>query len=75
MAALKAALIANGMDISGMQFSEHRDLVTYPGGSYINDLISLQTGTKSHEYMANLVALNPQVTVNEIQQLLAGNRG
>jgi len=72
---LKAALVQNGMDISGMQFNEHKDIVTYPGGAYVNDLISFQDGIRTHEYMANLVAINPQVTVNEIQQLLAGNRG
>lgn len=72
---LKAALVGAGVDISGMQFAEHQDLVTYPGGSYTNDLISLQAGSHSHEYTANLVAADPQVTVNEIEQLLAGNRG
>ena len=73
---LKAALVQSGIDISGMTFIERRDLVTYPTGSYINDIISLQTsGGQSHEYMTNLVAIAPQVTVNEIQQLLLGNRG
>lgn len=73
---LKAALLNAGMDITGMEFTEHRDLVTYPGGSYINDLISLKTsGGRTHDYMTDLVAIAPQVTVVEIQQLLAGNRG
>ena len=73
---LKAALVQAGVDISSMQFTEHRDLVTYPGGSYINDIISLQAPNgRTHEYMTDLVALSPQVTVNEIQQLMAGNRG
>jgi hypothetical protein len=72
---LKAALISAGVDISGMQFNEHQDLVTYPGGSYTNDLIDLQAGGHSHTYTTNLVALDPHVTVVEIQQLLAGNRG
>ena len=73
---LKAALVQSGVDISGMQFTEHRDLVTYPGGSYINDIISLQAPNgRTHDYMTDLVALSPQVTVNEIQQLMAGNRG
>ena len=73
---LKAALVQAGLDISGMQFTEHSDLVTYPGGSYINDIISMKTSTgQSHDYMTNLVAIDPQVTVNEVVQLLAGNRG
>jgi hypothetical protein len=72
---LKEALVQAGVDISEMQFAEHQDLVTYPGGSYTNDLISLQVGSHSHEYTANLVAADPKVTVNEIEQLLAGNRG
>ena len=73
---LKAGLIAAGIDISGMQFTEHRDLETYPGGSYVNDMISLKTSTgQSHEYMTDLVAIAPQVTVTEIQQLLLGHRG
>ena len=73
---LKASLVQAGVDINGMQFTEHRDFVTYPTGSYINDMISLSTsGGRSHEYMTDLVAIAPQVTVNEIQQLLLGNRG
>lgn len=74
--ALKAALTQAGVDISGMQFDQHQDIVTYPGGSYVNDLITLQAPNgRSHDYMTNLVAIAPQVTVNEIQQLMAGNRG
>ena len=73
---LKAALVASGVDISQMQFNQHRDLVTYPTGSYINDIISFKASSgQTHEYMTDLVAAAPQVTVNEIQQLLAGNRG
>jgi hypothetical protein len=72
---LKASLIKAGVDTTGMQFTQHQDLVTYPGGSYVNDLIDLQVGGKSHTYMANLVALDPKVTVVEIEQLLAGARG
>ena len=72
---LKAALTQAGIDISGMQFNQHQDVVSYPGGSYINDLVSFQVGDKTHEYMANLVSIAPQVTVTEIQQLMAGNRG
>lgn len=73
--ALKAALVRAGVDTTNMQFQEHQDVVTYPGGSYVNDLISFQSGDKTHEYMTNLVSIAPQVTVTEIQQLLAGNRG
>ena len=73
---LKAALVQAGMDISGMQFTQHKDIVTYPGGSYVNDLISFQAANgQSHDYMTNLVSIAPQVTVTEIQHLMAGNRG
>ena len=73
---LKAALVQAGIDISGMQFSQHQDVVTYPGGSYINDLISFQASNgQTHEYMTSLVSIAPQVTVTEIQQLMAGKRG
>ena len=73
---LKAALIQAGVDIGGMTFSRHQDVVTYPGGSYVNDLISFSASSgQTHEYMTNLVGIAPQVTVAEIQQLMAGNRG
>ena len=73
---LRAALVQAGVDISGMQFNQHHDVVTYPGGSYVNDLISFQSASgRTHEYMANLTEIAPQVTVVEIQQLMAGNRG
>ena len=73
---LKAALVLAGVDISGMQFNQHQDIVTYPGGSYVNDLISFHASSgQTHEYMTNLVSIAPQVTVTEIQQLMAGNRG
>ena len=73
---LKTALIQAGVDISGMEFSQHHDVVTYPGGSFVNDLISFQSASgRTHEYMANLTKIAPQVTVVEIQQLMAGNRG
>ena len=43
--------------------------MTYPGGSFINDIVSMQSSTgRSHDYMASLVAIAPQVTVTEIQQ-------
>lgn len=72
---LKAALTQAGVDISGMQFSRHQDIVTYPGGSYVNDMISFSANSgQTHEYMTNLVGIAPQVTVAEIQQLMAGNR-
>ncbi len=74
--ALKAGLVQAGVDISGMQFTRHQDLVTYPGGSYVNDLISFSANSgQTHEYMTNLVGIAPKVTVAEIQQLMAGNRG
>jgi hypothetical protein len=55
-----------------LQFNEHRDLVTYPGGSYINDIITVQDGGKTANYMTNLVAESPQVTVTLIQEMMAG---
>ncbi len=73
---LKAALVQAGVDVSGMHFDQHQDVVTYPGGSYVNDLISFQSASgRTHEYMSNLTEIAPQVTVVEIQQLMAGNRG
>jgi hypothetical protein len=73
VAALEAALTASGVDVSQLQFNEHQDLCTYPGGSYINDLITVQDASgQTADYMTNLVALNPQVTVTEIQEMMAG---
>ena len=71
---LTAALTQAGVDTRGMQFQEHTDVVTYPGGSYTNHLITMTAGGKTQDYMADLMMINPHVTVVEIQQLLAGNR-
>lgn len=73
---LKNALALAGVDTTGMQFTQRQDVVSFPEGSYVNDLISFKAASgQTHEYMANLTALAPQVTVVEIQQLMAGNRG
>lgn len=72
VALLEAALAASGVDTSQLQFNEHRDLETYPGGSYINDIITVQDGGKTANYMTNLVAAAPQVTVTLIQEMMAG---
>lgn len=68
---LASALEAAGVSASPLNMVAHDDVVGYPGGNYTNHLITLQAGSHTENFMADLVAMNPSVAVTEIKHLLA----
>lgn len=68
---LSAALQAAGIDPKALGMSAHDQICTYPGGSYINHLITVTAPNgRTQDYMSNLMMLSPNVTVTEIKHLL-----
>ncbi|MGC8794300.1 MAG: hypothetical protein ACP5U2_13005, partial [Bryobacteraceae bacterium] len=72
---LKAALKQTGLDPEAFSFTEVRELVSYPGGAYVNHQILFQGGAAHEYYDVALMLRNPDVTVTEIRRLLASNVG
>ena len=68
---LTAALNKAGVDTKGMKLSERWDYVAYPGGGYTNHLITVESGGKSEQIMANLMMMDPRVAVVDIQHMMA----
>ena len=61
------ALRAVGIDPGSLHLSESTDIVSYPGGSYTNHLITANFGKDSQErYSVDLMLRNPRLTVLEI---------
>jgi hypothetical protein len=67
---LKDALTAAGINADGLGLATHEDIVTSPGGSYVNRYISVETHGHEEGLMTNLVALNPNVAVFDIKRML-----
>jgi len=69
---LKNALSAAGLDPNRFSLTESSEVVNYPGGSYVNHLITADFGGGLREsYGVELMLRNPQVTVVEIQRALS----
>lgn len=67
---LEDALAAAGITVDGLGLATHQDVVTSPGGSYINRYISVQTNGHEEGLMTDLVALNPNVAVIDVKRML-----
>lgn len=68
---LKDALTAAGLDPTRLSLTESREVVGYPGGSYVNHVITADFGGGLREcYGVELMLRNPQVTVVEIRRAL-----
>jgi hypothetical protein len=67
---LKDALTAAGIGYDGLDLGAHEDIVTYPGGSYINRYISVNTNGHVEGLMTDLVSINPKVAVLDIKRML-----
>jgi hypothetical protein len=67
---LKDALTAAGIGYDGLGLGAHEDIVTYPGGSYINRYISVNTNGHVEGLMTDLVGINPKVAVLDIKRML-----
>lgn len=65
---LQDALSAAGINTSGLGLAAHEDVVSYPGGSYINRYISVNG--RGEGLMTDLVAINPQVAVLDVKRML-----
>jgi hypothetical protein len=72
MDVLSAALLANGINPASLGLVQTSTPVWYPGGGWINNLISMNSPTGQHNFTVELMLLNPQVTVNEIKKIIAG---
>jgi hypothetical protein len=67
---LKDALAAAGINTDGLGLATHQDVVSYPGGSYINRYISVETNGHEEGLMTDLVGINPNVAVLDIKHML-----
>ena len=66
--ALQTALQNAGIDTSGMHMEVHNDTVSYMMGSYQDRQLVVQLpGGRIASYSADLVAMNPNVTVTEMK--------
>lgn len=70
MQALKDALGAAGINTDGLDLRPHTEVVTYPGGAYINRYISVQAHGHEEGLMTDLVAMNPKIAVLDIQRMM-----
>lgn len=68
MTKLRATLQALGMNTVGLQISYDEQVVGYPGGSYVNRLITVSNGGKTESFSADLTERNPMVTAYEMQK-------
>ncbi len=68
MTALRSALTAMGLQTSGLQIEYTEEAVGYPGGSYMNRLISVRSpGGTWENYDAEMTLRNPQITAGEMK--------
>lgn len=56
------------MNPSLLNVSYSEETVGYPGGSYVNKQIKVQSGDKTENFCADLTAKNPYVTAYEMQR-------
>ena len=67
---LKDALTAAGVNVQGLGLDIHNDVERYPGGTYLNRYISVDTPNGSAGLMTDLVALDPKIAVGDIKRML-----
>lgn len=67
---LASAMASLGMNAAGLDMKYSEELVWYPGGSYVNRLITVTSGSRTERFSADLTARNPLVTAYEIQKYL-----
>ncbi len=68
MTALRSTLAAMGLQSSGLQMEYTEEAVSYPGGSYMNRLISVRSPSGAWEnYDAEMTLRNPQITAGEMK--------
>ena len=66
--ALRSTLAAMGLQTSGLQIEYTQEAVGFPGGSYMNRLISVRSpGGTWENYDAEMTLRNPQITASEMR--------
>ncbi len=73
IALVSADLVKRGIDPASFQFSYSEQTVTYPGGSYVNKLISAKMNGQTENYDAGLVLKSPQVAAVEMLRLFSSS--
>ncbi len=67
---LKDALAAAGVNVEELGLNIHNDVERYPGGTYLNRYIAVDTPYGSAGLMTDLVALDPKIAVLDIKRML-----
>lgn len=74
MAALRSALTAMGMPFAGVDMDYNEQVVGYPGGSYINRLITVRGADgRVENFDAELTLKNPQIAAVDLANFMRGN--
>lgn len=68
IARLDGAMKSLGMNPDGLSITYSEELVGYPGGSFMNHLITVACGGKTEHFCAVLTEKSPLVTAWEIQR-------
>jgi hypothetical protein len=74
MTALRSALTAMGMPFAGIDMEYSEQTVGYPGGSYVNRLITVRgAGGRTESFDAEMTLRNPQIAAVDMANFLRGN--
>jgi hypothetical protein len=66
---LQRAMLSSGLNPRAFNLSYSEEVVGYPGGSYVNRLITVESASgRKEQLMAELVFRNPQVAVMDIRR-------
>jgi hypothetical protein len=74
MTALRSALTAMGMPFAGIDMEYSEQTVGYPGGSYVNRLITVRGADgRTENFDADMTLRNPQIAAVDMANFLRGN--
>lgn len=74
MAALRSALTAMGLPFAGIDMEYSEQTVGYPGGSYVNRLITVRGADgRTENFDAAMTLKNPQIAAVDMANFMRGN--
>lgn len=74
MAALRSALTAMGMPFAGIDMEYSEQTVGYPGGSYVNRLITVRGADgRTENFDAEMTLKNPQIAAVDMANFMRAN--
>jgi hypothetical protein len=74
MAALRSAMTALGMPFAGIDMEYSEQTVGYPGGSYVNRLITVRGADgRTENFDAEMTLKNPQIAAVDMANFMRGN--